>query len=140
MSESDSVSTLTPTEVVTSFLAALADHDVDAAMALVDDDVVYTNVGLRPLHGAAATRRFLAKLGRPGYGFEVVNHHVLADGPVVVTERTDVIVARGVRLQLWVWGRFEVHGGKITVWRDSYDYLDMAKATARGVAGLGHLE
>lgn len=125
----------TPTGVVIAFLDAMAAGDVEASVALLDEDILYTNVGLRPMRGKAAVAKFLGALDRPGAGFEVVNHHVMADGPVVLTERTDVILLRGVRLQFWVWGRFEVEDGKITVWRDSFDFLDMAKATVRGVIG-----
>jgi len=31
---------------------------------------------------------------------------------------------------------FEVHDGRITLWRDYFDFFDMLKATARGLAAL----
>jgi limonene-1,2-epoxide hydrolase len=33
-----------------------------------------------------------------------------------------------------VCGVFEVHGGRITLWRDYFDMLDITKATLRGLA------
>ena len=62
-------------------------------------------------------------------------HHIAADGPMVLTERTDLLVIRGMKVQIWVCGRFEVHDGKITIWRDYFDFLDIARAAARGIAG-----
>ena len=41
-----------------------------------------------------------------------------------------------MRLQFWVCGTFEVHGGKITLWRDYFDLFDFfVKAPLRGLAG-----
>ncbi len=126
----------TPQAVVEAFLAALAASDAEAAAALVDDDILYVNVGLPAVRGRREMLRVLDLLDRPGAGFEVYLHAVAADGPVVLTERTDVLLVGPLRLQFWVWGRFEVHDGRITLWRDSFDYVDILRATARGVLGL----
>jgi limonene-1,2-epoxide hydrolase len=69
-------------------------------------------------------------------GFEVKFHRIAADGSAVLTERTDAIVIGKLRLQFWVCGVFEVHDGRITLWRDYFDMFDMLKATARGVIGV----
>jgi limonene-1,2-epoxide hydrolase len=75
-------------------------------------------------------------LDRPGSGFEVYLHSISADGPVVLTERTDVLVVGSARIQFWVWGRFDVHDGKITLWRDSFDFVDVLRGTVRGLAAM----
>ena len=54
---------------------------------------------------------------------------------MVLTERTDVLLVGRVRIQFWVWGRFEVRDGKVALWRDSFDYLDLLRANVRGVIG-----
>jgi limonene-1,2-epoxide hydrolase len=41
-----------------------------------------------------------------------------------------------LRLQFWVCGVFEVVDGRITLWRDYFDFFDMLKATARGLLGV----
>ena len=38
-----------------------------------------------------------------------------------------------LRIQFWVCGTFEVHGGRITLWRDYFDTLDFLKGTVRGI-------
>ena len=63
-------------------------------------------------------------------------HSISADGPVVLTERTDVIILGPFRSQFWVWGRFDVHDGRITLWRDSFDFLDVVRAIVRGLVGI----
>ena len=68
--------------------------------------------------------------------FEVKIHRIAADGAAVLTERTDALIIGPLRLQFWVCGVFEVHDGRITLWRDYFDFFDMFKATARGLAGL----
>ncbi len=62
-------------------------------------------------------------------------HAVGGQGPVVLTERTDVLTYGRLRVQFWVYGHFEVNDGRITVWRDSFDWLAVTRAAARGLAG-----
>jgi limonene-1,2-epoxide hydrolase len=125
-----------PIAVVEGFLAAMADGDRDGAAALIADDVLYVNVGLPPIRGRRDVEKVLDLLDRPKVGFEVYLHGISSDGPVVLTERTDVLLYGAMRSQFWVWGRFEVHDGKITLWRDSFDYLDLLRGNLRGLLGV----
>lgn len=122
--------------MVEAFLAALAASDVDRAAALVDDDIEYVNVGLPTVRGRDEMARVFALLDRPEAGFEVYLHAISADGANVLTERTDVLVVGRLRVQFWVWGRFDVHDGRITLWRDSFDFVDVIRGTVRGLVGL----
>jgi limonene-1,2-epoxide hydrolase len=120
--------------VVERFLKALQSQDFDTADALLADDLVYENVGFPTLRGG----RRVAKLwrGMEGrMGFEVKFHRNVEEGATVLNERTDVIVLGPVRVQFWVCGVFEVHDGRITLWRDYFDLYDIAKATVRGLVG-----
>ncbi|MCP4434281.1 MAG: limonene-1,2-epoxide hydrolase [Actinomycetia bacterium] len=125
-----------PQAVVEAFLAALADHDVDTARALVDDDILYVNVGLPAVRGREQMDKVFALLDRPSSDFEVYMHSISADGKTVLTERTDVLVAGPLRAQFWVWGRFDVVDGKIVLWRDSFDFLDIVRGTLRGALAM----
>lgn len=125
-----------PQAVAEAFLAALAAGDLAGALDLVDDDIRYVNVGLPPVRGRRAVGRFLAGLDKPGSSFEVYLHAVSAQGPTVLTERTDVLVFGRLRWQFWVVGRFDVHDGRITLWRDAFDFVDLLRGLARGVAAL----
>ena len=123
------------TKVVLDFLQLLQAGDVDGAAELLDPDIEYTNVSLPTIRGRERVRQALSTaLGRPRAGFEVVVHHVAADGDVVLTDRTDVLVYGKVRVSFWVYGRFVVRDGLITVWRDSFDWLNITAATVRGLA------
>jgi limonene-1,2-epoxide hydrolase len=125
-----------PQAIAEAFLAALAASDLDAAMAYLSDDVVYTNVGLPTIRGRDRVASALGMLGRPQASFEVYLHSISADGPIVLTERTDVIAWGRFRTQFWVWGRFDVYDGRITLWRDSFDFLDVARSIVRGLLGI----
>ncbi len=126
-----------PIEVVEAFLAALEDLDIDAAVALLDPDVVYQNVPLPPARGITAVEKQLRGLGRFASGFEARTHNIAANGPIVLTERTDVIEVGRFRPAFWVCGRFEVRDGRIVEWRDYFDYADvtvaMVKAAVRAL-------
>jgi limonene-1,2-epoxide hydrolase len=127
--------TLENTRTVEVFLNALADEDYDTVDAALADNVVYQNVGLPTVYGRHRTMKLLRAMeGRAG--FEVKFHRVAADGAAVLTERTDAMIFGPLRLQFWVCGVFDVHDGRITLWRDYFDFYDMLKATVRGVAAL----
>ncbi|MGU3293659.1 limonene-1,2-epoxide hydrolase family protein [Williamsia sp. M5A3_1d] len=130
--------TTTPTDdpraVVTRFLYALRDEDFITAAALLDDDLVYQNVGLPTIRGARRTLALFRRMeGR--VPFDVIVHRSTADGSTVMNERTDALTFGPVRLQFWVCGVFEVRDGRIALWRDYFDNLDMGKALVRGLLG-----
>jgi limonene-1,2-epoxide hydrolase len=126
----------TPTQVVERFLELLERGDVEQAVRLLSVDVEYVNVGLPTVHGRERVRRaFRATLGRSKSGFEVDLHAISANGSTVLTERTDVLKVRRLRVALWVCGRFDVHDGQIVLWRDYFDYATVLTATARGLVG-----
>ena len=83
--------TRTETDVVLAFLGHLEELDLDAAASLLADDAVYQNVPLPADRGKRAVERTLRRMLSVGSGFRVVNHNVAAEGPVVLTERTDVL-------------------------------------------------
>jgi limonene-1,2-epoxide hydrolase len=115
-------------------LSSLQAHDADGAGAVLDDNLVYQNVGFPTIHGRArAVKLFRAMEGR--VGFEVKIHRIAVNGSSVLTERTDVLQFGPLRLQFWVCGVFEVHNGRITLWRDYFDMWDMTKAFVRGAIG-----
>ncbi|HET6734322.1 limonene-1,2-epoxide hydrolase family protein [Mycobacterium sp.] len=117
---------------VETFLYALQDEDFDTADAALADNIEWQNVGFPTIRG----RRRIIKLFRRGegrMGFEVKIHRIAAEGNAVLTERTDALIIGPVRLQFWVCGVFEVHAGRITLWRDYFDMFDFAKATVRGL-------
>jgi limonene-1,2-epoxide hydrolase len=121
------------TRTVEVFLNALQDEDFDTASAALDADLVYENVGLPTIRGRDRTMKLLRAMeGRAG--FEVKIHRIAADGASVLTERTDVLTFGPLRLQFWVCGVFEVRDGRITLWRDYFDFFDMFKSTVRAVA------
>ena len=123
------------TRTVEGFLNALQDEDFEAAEAALDDNLVYENVGLPTIRGRTrAIKLFRQMEGRAA--FEVKIHRMAADGAAVLTERTDALIVGPLRLQFWVCGVFEVHNGRITLWRDYFDFFDMFKATVRGLAGV----
>jgi limonene-1,2-epoxide hydrolase len=124
-----------PQAVVEAFLAALAAPDLRRAGELLDEDVTYVNVGLPAIRGRRRTIKVLAGMERPGIAFEVYLHAIAVQGDIVLTERTDVLRFGPVRLQFWVTGRFDVRDGRITLWRDSFDYLDLFRALLRGTLG-----
>lgn len=129
------VSTEPNVVVVENLLYALRDKNLDALDAVLADDLIYQNVGLPTIRGRARARKLFAGMQRPSMGFDVKFHRSAVEGNTVLNERTDVISLGPVRIQFWVCGVFEVHDGKVTLWRDYFDFYNMAKGLIRGVIG-----
>ncbi|KRA39360.1 limonene-1,2-epoxide hydrolase [Nocardioides sp. Root614] len=120
--------------VVEAFLAALGELDVEAALALCAEEIVYQNVPLPAARGRRAVEKQLNTMARVGTGFEVQMRNIAANGPVVLTERVDVLRRGSFAMDFWVCGTFEVRDGKIVLWRD---YFDWPTFLAAGVRGAG---
>ncbi|AFM16882.1 limonene-1,2-epoxide hydrolase [Mycolicibacterium chubuense NBB4] len=119
---------------VESFLFALADEDFDTVESLAAPELLWQNVGLPSIRGRARIMKLL-RSGEGRVGFAVKFHRIAAEGPVVLTERTDALIVGPLRLQFWVCGTFEVREGRITLWRDYFDLFDcLVKAPLRAVA------
>jgi limonene-1,2-epoxide hydrolase len=120
-----------PSEVVREFCAAIDRKDLDAVAALLDEKVVYHNIGSEPAVGRDAT---LAAVKFQFDMFEPIEFRIrnlAADGDTVLTERADVITANGITAPVPVMGTFEISEGRIVAWRD---YFDMG-LTGRLMAG-----
>lgn len=111
----------TPEETVNEFIAAIGRKDLDAAVALVADDLYYDNVPIGDMRGASAMRDFLTPMvgGDGPVAFEIVRQ--TASGDMVMNERIDRFTMKGKEIALPVAGVFEVHDGRITFWRDYFD-------------------
>lgn len=120
---------MTPEDIVRAFIAAWNRTDMEAMLALLAEDVVYHNIPLEPLHGKAAVRAFCEGFGRLDSA-DWVLHHMAANGPVVMTERSDRMVINGKPLDLPVMGVFEIRDGRIAAWRDYFDLATMTRQLA----------
>jgi limonene-1,2-epoxide hydrolase len=108
-------------DVVREFCAAIDRKDLDAVEALMDEKVVYHNIGAEPAVGrdaSLAAVKFQFDMFEP-ISFRIRN--LAADGDIVLTERVDEITANGITAPVPVMGTFEVHDGRIVQWRDYFD-------------------
>ena len=123
---------MTPLETVNAFLHAAAARDYDTALPLLAEDVEYQNMMLPPVHGHDGVKETLEAFLSLSTGSEWVVHRELADGPVVMNERTDRFELHGSWVDLPVMGVFEVHDGRIRLWRDYFDLQTVMAAMPQG--------
>lgn len=112
---------------VEAFLEAFALMDFNRALSYLADDVEYTNIPLMTVRGHAGVREVLEPFFEPIHENEFVILRNAATGPVVFLERLDRHRLDHGWRELPVNSVFEVHDGKITVWRD---YFDLTTAAA----------
>jgi limonene-1,2-epoxide hydrolase len=118
--------------VVEDFFAAFKALDLDRALALMSDEVVYQNVPFPADCGKSAVTRTLKGFSKVMTGFDVQMKNIAANDGVVLTERVDFLKGPLADLEIWVCGTFEVRDGRITLWRD---YFDLATATTQLFTG-----
>lgn len=124
-----------PIEVVEAFVDALERLDPDEAGTFLAPEVVWHNVPFPPAEGREKVVGQLKGMFRfkdAEFSVEMIN--IAANGPIVLTERLDAFRAGPVGGEFWVCGTFEVHDGLITLWRDRFDFANIAGKTVSGTA------
>jgi limonene-1,2-epoxide hydrolase len=116
-----------PSEVVDAFLEAFAATDFDKALTYVSGDCEYTNIPMGTVTGPSGIKEVLEPFFAPIHENEFIVLRKAATGQTVFMERLDRHrLAHGWR-ELPVNSVFEVHDGRITVWRDYFDLATAAK-------------
>jgi limonene-1,2-epoxide hydrolase len=123
-----------PVEVVEAFLAAFASMDFDAALSFLSDDVEYTNIPIGTVRGHTGVRQVLEPFFAPIHENEFLISRRASTGPVVFLERLDRHRLDHGWRELPVNSVFEVHQGKVTVWRDYFDLTTAAAIHDPGAA------
>ncbi len=108
-------------EIVNEFMARIVRMDLDAACELVSDDVEYDNVPMGKVSGPDGIKSVLGQMVGMLDEVDWVIHRQVASGSLVMNERTDRFGLNGKWMDLPVAGVFEVHDGRITLWRDYFD-------------------
>lgn len=124
-----------PINVVEAFLDAMERLDIDDASTYLAPEVVWHNVPFPPAEGKAKVVSQLKGMNRfkdTEFAVEMIN--IAANGSVVLTERLDTLRAGPVGGEFWVCGTFEVEDGLITLWRDRFDFANIAGKTVSGTA------
>jgi limonene-1,2-epoxide hydrolase len=111
---------------VRRFCAAWSNNARTAELAaFFANDASYHNIPFAPVTGRDAIADNIDSFIRPGPpGIEAIEFRLIniaANGPIVMTERTDVFMLRGRSFELPVMGSFEINGDKIHAWRDYFD-------------------
>ncbi|MGO4256997.1 limonene-1,2-epoxide hydrolase family protein [Marmoricola sp. RAF53] len=124
-----------PAAVVRQFLTLLEDGRADAAADLLDPAVEWRNTSMPTFRGKKVAG-MLRDMERRGIGFEARLHHLAADGPVVLTERTDYLRYGRWESAFWVCGTFEVRDGRIALWDDHFSMGNVVAASLKGLLRL----
>ena len=119
--------------LVRSFGAAWDRLDLDAALAMLADDIPYHNIPRPALDGIAAVEAYLRQAAAlDSAAWEIVA--IAANGSTVLTKRVDRFLINGQPIALTVMGTFKVRGGKIAAWRDYLDLVDYQRQLAAAAA------
>ena len=111
-----------PQTVVEAFLAAFEAQDLPRALDFVAEDCVYKNVPFHTARGKQRISRDLGLLAKGMNSFKVDMIHIAVNGNVVMTERVDTLGTRLASAAVPIMGCFVVENGKITQWRDYFDW------------------
>ena len=110
-----------PLDVVKAFLKAMEPLDYDKASALMSETCEYENIPMGKVVGPDGMRSVLEPFFKPTIENEFRILRAAENGPIVIVERLDRHLLKSGWVELPVTGVFEVHNGKITLWRDYFD-------------------
>ena len=125
-----------PEAVVRRFFELLIAREAAAAVELLADDVEWRNTGLPTIRGARRVGAMLRDMERRRVSFSADLHHAAADGPVVLTERTDYLGRGRFAADFWVCGTFRVEDGRIALWDDHFSWGNVIAGAGRGALRL----
>jgi limonene-1,2-epoxide hydrolase len=117
-------------EIVNAFMKAAAARDYETALALVTDDVDYQNMMMPATTGKAALQETCEALLSMCTGSEWLVHREIAQGDLVMNERTDRFEMGGTWTELPVAGVFVLRDGLICSWHDYFDLQTIMTAMA----------
>ena len=118
---------------MTAFIAAWPHRDAAALEPFFSEGAVYHNIPMEPIEGRDAILTAFAEFMKMGGQVRVDITHIVADGPIVMTERVDHFVGPEQTISLPVMGVFEVQDGVITAWRDYFDLTQSSSQMPDGV-------
>jgi len=112
-------------DIVSDFIAAWNEKDIDRVMSFFTPDAIYHNIPVAPVQGSDGIRAVIDGYATAATKIDWIVTQI-AETPegVVLTERLDGFMFGPKRVELPVMGAFELRDGKISVWRD---YFDMAQ-------------
>ena len=111
-----------PLDIVRTFLVAMEKGDYDRGLKLIADTCEYANPGVLPtVYGPAGVRQLLEPFFAPTLENELKILRSAVDGVTVFVERLDRHRLTTGWVELPVTGVFEVHKGRITLWRDYFN-------------------
>ncbi len=124
--QSGSVSKSSSAEaVVRDFMATFTEawpmRDATTLRRFFSEGCEYRNGPTEPVTGREAIIANLAAMMALGGEVDADIIHMVAHGPIVMTERVDYVKLGGKTAGLQIAGVFEVHDGVITAWRDYFD-------------------
>ncbi len=126
------MATDSPIDIVRRFCAAWSNINADELAEHFTDDAVYHNIPIAPVTGRDTIKSTIAGFTSGVEKIEFRLRNIVADGPIVLTERVDVFVLPSGTIELPVMGTFEVRDGKIAAWRDYFDMKQFMDQMAGG--------
>lgn len=111
-----------PQAVVEQFFDACRDLNFERGITFIDEDCVYKNIPFHTARGKKSINRAMTAMQKTINVFDVEMIHISANGEVVLTERIDTVGGRFFNAEIPLMGVFVVKNGKITEWRDYFDW------------------
>jgi limonene-1,2-epoxide hydrolase len=113
-------------ELIDRFMSTWDRGYVDEMLDYFTEDAVYHNIPMAPAVGKPAIRELLSQFLGAMEGLRAEVHRQVADGNIVMHERTDHFSLGPRQMSLQICGVFEVANGRINAWRDYFDMTPFA--------------
>lgn len=115
-------------QTIRKFIDTWATLDPEKLADFFTEDGVYHNMPAAPVAGREKIKEFIGNFSSnwTATNWEVIS--IVEDGDIVVAERVDRTDMGDKHVDLPCVGVFEMHDGKIRIWRDYFDLGTYMKA------------
>ncbi|KXZ70555.1 Epoxide hydrolase EphG [Acinetobacter venetianus] len=109
----------------------MVEQDHNVISELLHSDVLYTNVSLPTFRGGKRVACLIKVALSSSRKLQVKNYQIVSKGNIVLTERTGIVLIGPLHIGFWVCGTFKIENGKIILWRDYFDWLNVGQGLLR---------
>ena len=122
--------TMSNRDIVNEFFDKWSRGDIEAALALCTDDVIWDNVPMKTIAGKSAVHGFLAKFAKGMSDIHYELRGVMEDGDRLMLEGVENYTKNGRKVSVPYMASFDFRDGRISAWRDYFDLATVERQLA----------
>ena len=114
-------------DTVNDFYQSWSEGDIDSALNLCTDEIIFNNIPMAPIQGKDSIKDFLGRFGRGMSDIHCDILNVLEGDDIVMVEGVENYVKKGNKVAVPYMAVFLFQDGRISEWKDYFDLATVEK-------------